>query len=375
MTKHILYICRYFPPEITGGARRAVSLVREFRELGYKVTIAAPKGIDDDEVISAAHPIYPAEINNFNKDSLFQNFLSWLRINILLPDPEIRWALRLYREIIKSNINPDYIICSGPPESLFVIGYLLKLKIKAKLIADMRDPWIAPPQRQILINNPLRIWIEKKIAKYVFKKFDAIVAVSDFVLQDGLNFAPLKIKSKIIGHFAEDYLGEKYDFPSEFFNIVHTGAISLSNPLTQFDEFFSEFELIAKKRKDLKLWIAGNLSGYEISRIKSSKISSQIEIIGAVSMEQARKFQKGADALLIVSGSNSHAMPGKFAEYSFTEKPIILSRKGKWCSLLPPARYYEMQDLLTLSKNTFEKYPHQSAKAAAKLYSLFLNEV
>lgn len=374
MSEHILYICRYYPPEISGGARRSSALVNELKSLGYKVTVAGPDGIHADDKITAHHPVYPAKQENYqkNKVGMVQGFLHFMRINLLLPDPEIRWALRLGKAITESGIRPDYIICSGPPESLYLIGVMVKNKCGGKLIADMRDPWIAPPQRQILLQNPLRRWLETKIAKHNFKQYDGIIAVSETVLDDGLSFAPTNIKTKIIGHFATDYIGAPYIFPNDYFNLVHTGSISLSNPLSEFEEFFTEFENVAVKRKDLRLWLSGQLNDDEINLIKSSNVADQVNILGAVSMDVARAMQKGADALLIVSGANSHALPGKFSEYSYCNKPIILSRKGKWCNLLPDAKYYSLGELLHLEKGSSETYPVQDVKQAAKnLVELF----
>jgi hypothetical protein len=56
----------------------------------------------------------------------------------------------------------------------------------------------------------------------------------------------------------------------------------------------------------------------------------------------------GADALALVSGRASHALPGKFSEYLQANKPILISAPGPWCRLLPKdVTTYHLTDVAT----------------------------
>lgn len=333
----ILFITRYFPPEASGGARRPRALINILRKMGHDVWVAGPQGIDDQQIIIAAHPNFPAKIyseTRLQEASSAPSFSEKLRLYFMLPDTEISWALRLERAILASKQRFDIVISTNPPESLHLIASRLKDKLGTKWIADLRDPWIFPPQRKIL-ENPIRRFIETFIAKYIFKKCDGIIAVSDSVMKDTYSYAATNIMRDIIGHIAEKYDGPAFEFPSETFNIVHTGSISFSNPLTEFAPLLDEFSHLVEMRKDARLYLVGRLSQDELTQIGAFKYKDYIHVLGQKPREIARAMQLGADALVVVSGKNSHALPGKFSEYQLTGRPILLVGQGEWCKLIP----------------------------------------
>jgi hypothetical protein len=230
----------------------------------------------------------------------------------------------------------DVIITSSPPESLHVAGALLKRHLKAKWVADVRDMWISSPQRPQLADNKLRAWIERRIARLCFARADGLIAVSPALIEEMTGYAPSNLPMRVIGHFAADYAGKAEELPTDTFNIVHTGSIELSNPLSEFSRLLDDFETLAARDDRVQLWLAGRLSECEMSAISGSMAASKISQLGPVDMNRARALQLGADALALVSGSKSHALPGKFSEYLQSGKPILISAAGKWSDLIPP---------------------------------------
>jgi glycosyltransferase involved in cell wall biosynthesis len=338
----LLFMTRYYPPEISGGARRPHALVNALRQAGVDVTVCAPKGATDPQMIAVPHPSYPARMDGRNEGKpasgpkgLVASILRWARLNLLLPDPEIRWAMRAVAVVAATGQKFDWIITSNPPESLHVAGYLLKSKLGARWIGDVRDKWIENPQRRQLEGNGLRQFLERQIARICFSKLDGLLAVSDAVLQEVKAYAPPHTATCVIGHFAQPFIGAPADLPNDTYNIVHTGAVSLSNPLSEFEPLMRDFESLAARLPQARLWLAGQLSDPEIARIKASNAKAGIVIMGPVDMTKARALQTGADALALVSGSKSHALPGKFSEYFQTGKPILVSAPGPWCDLMP----------------------------------------
>lgn len=334
----ILIVTRYFPPEISGGARRPNGFLVGLRGLGVDVTLCGPDGIIDSDLIGVKHPTFPSvhgEKGLSENKSLWQHTLNWARIHLLLPDPEIRWALLVVRRIKESGRQFDWILTTSPPESLHVAGRLIKLQLGCKWVADVRDSWIERPQRQVLKSSFLRRWLERKIAHWCLQRVDALVAVSPLVLNEVVKYAPSEIPHAIIGHFAPTFEGVPEDLPAESFNLVHTGSITLSNPLSEFSILLADFEALVQERADCILWLAGNLSQIEKVAVEASSAADNIRVLGPVNSERARALQAGADALVLVSGRNSHALPGKFSEYVQTGKPILVSALGPWLDLIP----------------------------------------
>jgi len=333
----ILLLTRYFAPEPSGAVRRLLHMVNQLEEEGHEVFIGGPEGIDYKNSICAKHPDFPSKAYSSDYINIENNIKSigfYLRTWFLLPDPEIRWVLNLTDEILKSGKKFDLVISTSPPESLHIAAYILKAKTGVKWCADFRDPWISPSQREIL-NNPFRAFIENNIAKFIFKKCDEINAVSQAVMNDTYRYAGKKIKRLVVGHKALKFDGAPFNFPKDTLNLVHTGSISLSNPLSEFAPLLDEFEVFASVRPEARLWLAGRLSGDELDQIDNFKYKDKIIYLGQKSIEEARALQLGADALVLVSGKKSHALPGKFAEYILTKKPILLVNTGDWCKLLP----------------------------------------
>lgn len=371
----ILLITRFFPPEVTGGARRPSALVKSLREMGHEVYIAAPAGAECDNLIPIPHPSFPVNFNNNSKKNYVQ-FGNFLRKQLLIPDPEIRWALRLVRIVKEQKFIPDIVISTSPPESLHIAGRLLKNHFKCKWVAEFRDPWIQPPQRKELELNSIRRFIETCLARFIFSNLDGIVAVSETVLNDAISLAPNAKCHSIIGHFALPFIGEAQELPKDTFNIVHTGAVTLSNPLSEFIPFLRDFEEFCKIRPEARLYWAGRKSSEELEAINKSTAKEKILLLGNIDLQMARALQMGADALLLLSGDKSHALPGKYSEYVLTGRPIITYGTGDWRKLIDKDAYtIELEEAKILPKNEVKKAAHFDAKQAVYEYSNLFEKI
>lgn len=347
----LLLLTRHFPPEISGGARRPLGFVRGLRAAGVDVTLCAPTGIDDPQLIGVPHPSFPAVPSGVEQPrslTIGAKAGNWARRHLLLPDPEIRWALRAVKAVKATGQRFDWVMTTSPPESLHVAGRLLKEHLDCRWLADVRDMWITRPQRRELENAPVRQLIETQIARSTLGHADALIAVSNFVMDEVRSYVRQNTPEAIIGHFAAPFSGVAEVLPASHFNIVHTGAITLSNPLSEFQCLLADFESLALLRKDVVLWLAGNLSAEERGAIQASPANQKIKVLGPVTSDRARALQLGADALALVSGRTSHALPGKFSEYLQAQKPILISAPGPWLNLIPTdVTTYQFSDVAT----------------------------
>lgn len=351
----IVLLTRHYPPERAGGSRRPYALATGLRALGHRVIVVAPHGAQDVDLIEVPHPVFPVVEKNDHLDTRVRpTLLDWLRRWLLLPDPEIRWAFRAMRAIEAAKLTPHWIITTSPPESLHVIGALLKQRRDVKWLADVRDLWLTSPQRQER-NNSLRAAAERVLARWCLSKADALVGVSPTVTNEAAALAGnTALPSMSIGHFAAPYGGDKHAFPLDTFNIVHTGAIGLSNPLSDITPLLSAFEALVSLRPDAHLWLAGRLNQTELTQIRRSPHRDKITFLGLVSQQEARALQAGSDALALVSGPTSHALPGKFSEYQTTGLPILLAGDGPWRALVPKGAALDFAEGVTLPKSAFD---------------------
>jgi glycosyltransferase involved in cell wall biosynthesis len=375
----IILLTRHYPPERSGGSRRPSALAAALRRLGHNVTVVGPRGSDDACLLPVDHPVFPnLPATNSDVSKPRTSPFHWARTWLLLPDAEIRWAMRALSAIRQADLKPDWIITTSPPESLHVAGALLKSTTPTKWLADVRDLWLERPSTDVR-KNALRRWIEAQIACWALSKADALVGVSPAVLNEAKRLSKRPaMRSAVIGHFATHFDGLARVLPSDRFNIVHTGSIKLSNPLSDIASLIVDFEQLVALRPNAHLWLAGRLADSEVQQLEHSRAFANITLLGQLSMDDARALQAGADALAIVSGPDSHALPGKFSEYMTTGSPILLAGSGPWTDLVPADSTLTFLQAANLPKST--KYVDNLNKAytsedGAKDFLTLMNDV
>jgi len=199
---HYLFLVRHYPPEISGGARRPFLLVRALRRIGYKITLVTPFNVEDDPdhicVIGSASNAISDISSNKSTFNIFSNFKNVMRIWFLWPDADILWAKRVERAVIKSGITPDGIFTTSHSESIHIVGSRLAKRLNVHWVAEFRDTWFHNPHRKILERSMLRRFVERLIARRALKYVSGLTAVSRYVMNDILTFAPVSVPHKII---------------------------------------------------------------------------------------------------------------------------------------------------------------------------------
>jgi glycosyltransferase involved in cell wall biosynthesis len=334
---NILYITRHYPPEISGGARRPYLYVKALRELGNKVTVVTPFELDDPNSIT----VYDAALSN-NKytavkesNNFLIRFYNFIKVKIVTwsrwPDPNIKWVNKVIKKVKKSHLKPDWIITTSPPESIHAAGAKLSKALNASWLAEFRDTWINFPHREELSTSAFRRYIEKKIAKKYLKHANVLTCVSEEVFNDIKTYAKQHTPYLIVPHFS-DKKNAKYDFNNNGINLVHTGGFTLSDRRRNIQPLLEKLNLAYDHNKNLVLHIAGSLTKSEESMLRKSRIKTLYH--GPVSLDKSRAMQISADGLILCTPQNAHALPGKYAEYVTTNKPIYYTGSGNWLNLV-----------------------------------------
>jgi len=376
---HYLFLVRHYPPEISGGARRPFLLVRALRRIGYKITLVTPFNVEDDPdhicVIGSASNAISDISSNKSTFNIFSNFKNVMRIWFLWPDADILWAKRVERAVIKSGITPDGIFTTSPSESIHIVGSRLAKRLNVHWVAEFRDTWFHNPHRKILERSMLRRFVERLIARRALKYVSGLTAVSRYVMNDILTFAPVSVPHKIIGHFSEEQK-EKYILPSTDVNIVHSGGFTLSDRRRHLFPLLNIFEKTSLIRPKLHLHIAGRLTKDEKSLIDNS--SAKITYHGQISLTKSQAMQSAADGLVLYTPEESHALPGKYVEYCLARRPILYLGGGDWMNLLenPENLRSLRKGLIELKKGEYvQNESCLSADKAAELLNIFFKKI
>ena len=377
---NILYITRHYPPEISGGARRPYLYVNALRALGNTVTVVTPFKLNDPDSITIYNAALTKNVYAVDKvkKNKFSQLLATIKTKVVIwtywPDPNIKWVNKVIKKIKKSHIQPDWIITTSPPESIHSAGAKLSKYLKVPWLAEFRDTWTDFPHREELSSSKFRIFIEKQIAKKYLKDLSALTCVSNRVLDDIKRYAKPDIPCLIVGHFS-DKKDSKYYFENNGINLVHSGGFTLSDRRRHIQPLLKELNLAHFHNKNLVLHITGTLTANEIDLLNKSSITTKYH--GPVSLDISRAMQMYADGLILCTPPNSHALPGKYAEYMTTNKPIYYTGSGEWLNLVTDKSsiFPIVEGLLKIKKNnTFNNRNILTDIEAAKLLNDFLEK-
>lgn len=337
-------------------------MTQALRRAGHKVTVITPFAQDHPDHIAVPHPVLtredvdpdsrapdgqapdgqasvlatqPEKIQA-KKPTLQTRLRNGLRTWLLWPDPEIRWARRAAYALIEAKPDLDWLITTNPPESLHVVGPSIQRALDCRWVAEFRDTWTVAPHRVVLVRSGVRRVLERQIARRALRRVDAVTAVSDAVMAEVAVLAPNR-PQLIIGHFS-DAPPAPEELSTAELNIVHSGGFELSDRRRKLTDALDALDAAAARRPDrhFRLHIGGPLSAAEQSLLQDRGDDAPVAVTayGPVSLTRSRALQAGADALLLHTPADSHALPGKYAEYRQARKPIVYLGGGSWMSLV-----------------------------------------
>lgn len=212
--KKVLIVTYYWPPSGGGGVQRWLKMSRYLHEFGWEPIIYTPENpafdVKDPSlenyvrpgITVVRRPIFePIEVffslfkltgkkapqqKDFlaqRKSSLFQRFSTWIRGNVLLPDPRVTWvrsSVRYLRRYVKEN-NIDAIITTGPPHSMHLIGRGVKKHVPSIVwLADFRDPWSEWDLWELLGTGARAMRMVRKMEHSVLAQADTVVSISRY---------------------------------------------------------------------------------------------------------------------------------------------------------------------------------------------------
>jgi glycosyltransferase involved in cell wall biosynthesis len=317
---NIVLICRHFPPAVSGGARRPYLLAQELIRRGHRVVVIAPQECTGIDVIPVPHSHPEPSSLPPRQPGLRDLLREWL----LLPDPDIRWALRAASARLP--FEPDWVISSSPPESAHVAGWLLARRHAARWLADCRDHWLAAPLLPVRRRSAWRRQIETWLARLLLRQADAGIATT-MAIRDEMQTLGLAAPISVLGPFAAAPEGRIVPSGSGP-KLVHTGSFTLSDPERLIGPVLRAMEHPANSK--WRLVLVGRLTAQEQAEVAASPAADRIEQTGPVDLPTARAFQAGADALLLVTGPDTPHIPGKLAEYQAAGKPLAVIGGGSW---------------------------------------------
>ncbi len=316
----IVMLCRHFPPAVSGGARRPYLLARALADAGHEVRVLAPAPCDGVDVIPIPHPhVDPATADAATRATLRDR----VRGALLLPDPDVRWAVRASRATL--GFDPDWVFTTSPPESAHVGGVLLRRLHRCRWIADFRDHWFAHALRTERTGTPVRTSIERHIARALARRMDFALAATPTIAAELRTLGARRVE--VLENFAAPPVRRRELTAGEI-HVVHTGSFTLSDPARRLGPVLEAFAAANNPR--LRLHLVGRLTDTERHLVAACAVADRIDMTGPVDLETSRAWQAGADVLLLVTAPDTPHVPGKLAEYRAAGRPVIAHGGGAW---------------------------------------------
>ncbi|MFD2541308.1 glycosyltransferase family 4 protein [Lacinutrix gracilariae] len=360
--KKVLIISYYWPPAGGPGVQRWLKFVKYLPEFNVAPIVYIPSNpnyplVDETlvdevskEVTIIKQPISePYKFASFlskkntksiskgliteaKKQSLMERLLLLIRGNFFIPDARKSWVKPSvkYLSTYIQDFNIDTVITTGPPHSLHLIGMQLKRKLGVKWIADFRDPWTTIGYHKELKLTQKAKQKHIRLEREVLQTADQIIVTSSVTKQEFQEKTNQPITVITNGYDVEKTEAVSLDTK---FSLAHIGSLLakrnpevLWNVLQELTEENEEFA------KHFELKLVGAVSENILKSIKLYRLSDYLCYVGYVSHNEAIKFQKESQVLLLIeidSEETKCIIPGKLFEYMVSNRPIVaLGPKG-----------------------------------------------
>jgi glycosyltransferase involved in cell wall biosynthesis len=257
---------------------------------------------------------------------------------LLIPDPQMAWILpaAIKSLYIMRKTGVSLMYTSSPPNSVQVLGLLLKRVANLPWVADFRDPWTEGVRRQQAYQrNKPRQQIEEALERSVIARADHVVVTTDPALQQFVGKYPRIPEEKFSvitnGFDPADFSHTAADTallnPREF-NITLTGNVEAMFDAMPF--FHAVQELVdadEEMRSCLRVNFVGTKRGKYDVFIGQSGLDRHIRYIGYVPHATSLQYLMESDVLFLcqipVYESAGTKLSGKLFEYLHMRKPIL----------------------------------------------------
>ena len=356
MSRHILLISYYWPPDNSSGVQRWAYFAHYLQQFGHTVETvtvdpakASYKNTDDSftelvkdinthhtstfELLKAYSLLTTGDAKKGiprggvdDNKSIIKKVANKVKADFFVPDARVGWnkyALKATKKLIKKE---TIIITTGPPQSTHLVGLeLKKLFPNNPWVADFRDPWLELYSNR---NQPQSKWAATKNSDLESNVLNAADAVTTI----GPSLAKM-LKDKIAEKEKVHYFYNGYDAnkmnaisatESKDFVITFIGLMADDYDTTGFISALKNFAVKANSKK-VVLKMAGNIAQSFLDQV--SEISNiHLEYQGFVPHKESLRLMKSATVLFTILPSQEQdeiIISGKLMEYLASHKPIL----------------------------------------------------
>lgn len=412
-SRKILFITYYWPPSGGVGVQRWMNFSLQLKQKGWEPIILTPENpqfeVKDSSLIEKVKdiPVYKLPIwepfNLFHQltggknrkniqqglvlekssKTLIDRMVVWIRGNVFLPDPRVFWvrkAAQFALQLIKKEEIP-FLITTGPPHSMHLIGRKIKRSTNIHWVADFRDPWSKWDVLDKLKTMSLARTFHRKMEGSVLNEANKVITVSPR-LAKSLGEGVEVVFNGITNKEPKAVPVEEDTFVIGYFGMLN----ELRNPTNLWlllDQLCRENEGFANK---LQIKIGGIVSeSIKEELAKLQILKGKVQFLGYLSHKEVIQEYKRCNLLLLLLNKTDNSnwiLPVKFFEYLTANRMILgLGVRSSDLGDLMNNRnvgqllsYTEINEIRTFILEVFEKGLQPSKKDVSELLHQFSHE-
>ena len=407
-TKHIILVSYYWPPAGGSGVQRWWFFTNELAKKGWTIdviTVQYPVGTPvDSSFTDQAHPnikIYPLSIWEPGKrlysttkpktsKGFFSYVVRWIRANFFFPDARqffIKPAIRLVEKCLAAQPT-QWLITTGPPHSMHMVGRAIRKSNDVQWLADFRDPWT-----QFYVNHelPMMLFVRQK-----HKRIEQqVISTADYVVTTTPSLATLySAINPSVSCIYNGYEKVLEGTLSKEFSITYTGALRPNQHIETLWTVFNELSSIDQVfANNAHLHLYGVYENKPIPPV----MENQVTVHGYHAKEVIDNILPQSHLLLLLGNDQPQSqfvIHGKLYAYMAAQRPIlaIVNKHGDMSKIIKDFQlgaaflYTEIDKMTAWIATVFEDYksktsaplqqPDQrfSRKKQAEQLHLYLNQ-
>jgi glycosyltransferase involved in cell wall biosynthesis len=406
--KKVLIITYYWPPSNSAGVYRWLKITKYLKEYDYEPIVFTPENPEIaqyDESLNldvskdlqiVRYPLFDAyqlykrlfgikkqDSSSFlggNKVSRLKKLTIWIRGNLFIPDPKVSWSLtavKFLESYIKKN-KIGYVITTGPPHSMHLLGLKLKKKNNIKWIADFRDPWTFIDFFDQLRLSEYSKKRHHKLEKKVVMTADKCVIVTRNWAKKYYELYGREFSVIYNGFDTEDF-SENSTFSYNKLTIRHFGSVNNDRNPEFFWKSLSDFLNINKEARDkISIEFYGSINESVKEYVKEYELTDIFHHFESLDHKDAIKYQQAAGVLLLLinqSPNSNGIVPGKFYEYLGAQRPILcIGGKNQEVNQLIDLTnsgfvvdFNEESDLISALNSIYEDYKNNTLNSRSEV--------
>lgn len=328
--RHLVLLAWKFPPAISGGVYRPLSLVRYGVEMGWKITVISgplqEKPTLAGIALSDSIPNEVTVIRLRSKDTPLPSYNYF---------PHIDGGFINGLTIAKTTKNlltehpPTVVLATGPPFHSFIAAYYMARIFDAKFVIDYRDEWTECPF-SFVDKSDFDNWWERRCLNCA----DAVIFTTQSQIEHNRKIFNTGDSNRfhLIPNGWEPTDFNEINFDNKYAKKTETLILSFLGRLgdhTLPGPFLDEIEKIFHRRADLqkkvKLQFVGQRSQKSEEQLAQFAFPQNLIIYDHVVKKEANRLMYESSGLLIFYTKKfKRYIPGKLYDYLASGRPIVV---------------------------------------------------